>query len=139
MIMETRSEFGQRVARRLAEERIIWLTTTDSRGTPQPRPVWFLWQDDTFLIYSRPNTAKLDHIVVNPSVSLNFNGDSHGGDIIVFNGVAELAYDAPPANSVAAYVAKYTDGFARINMTADQFADIYSEVVRVRPVKLRGH
>ncbi len=139
MIMETRSEFGQRVARRLVDERIIWLTTTDSLGTPQPRPVWFLWQDDTFLIYSRPNTAKLDHIVVNPSVSLNFNGDSQGGDIIVFTGVAELAHDAPQANAVAAYVAKYTDGFARINMTADQFADIYSEAIRVRPAKLRGH
>jgi hypothetical protein len=34
MIFETNSEFGQRVARRLAEERIGWLTTVDSSGTP---------------------------------------------------------------------------------------------------------
>jgi PPOX class probable F420-dependent enzyme len=139
MVWETNSEFGRRVARRLAEDRIIWLTTTDSGGVPQPRPVWFLWQEDHFLIYSRPDTAKLGHIVNNPSVALNFNGDSHGGDIIVFTGEAELAPDARPANDVPAYVAKYTAGFARINMTADQFAAAYSEPIRVRPVKLRGH
>lgn len=139
MNIETKSEFGQRVVRRLTEDRIIWLTTVDSSGTPQPRPVWFLWQDDAFLIYSRPNTAKLDHIALNPSVSLNFNGDSYGGDIIVFNGLAELVEDAPPASEVAAYVSKYRDGFTRINMTAAQFASAYSVAVRVRPVKLRGH
>ena len=31
--------FGQRVAKRLHEEPIIWLTTIDSKGTPQPAPV----------------------------------------------------------------------------------------------------
>ncbi len=38
-MLDMNTEFGQRVARRLAEERIAWLTTVDSSGTPQPRPV----------------------------------------------------------------------------------------------------
>ncbi|MFQ5612516.1 MAG: hypothetical protein ACE5H9_10325 [Anaerolineae bacterium] len=36
------TEFGLRVARRLREERIIWLTTLRADQTPQPSPVWFL-------------------------------------------------------------------------------------------------
>jgi hypothetical protein len=48
-MIDTTTEFGQRVARRLAEERIAWLSTTDSNGAPQPRPIWFLWDGGTFL------------------------------------------------------------------------------------------
>ena len=44
--------FGERIARRLREEHLIWLTTVDAFGTPQPNPVWFLWDGDTVLIYN---------------------------------------------------------------------------------------
>jgi len=33
--------FGERVARRLREEPVIWFTSTSRDGTPQPNPVWF--------------------------------------------------------------------------------------------------
>jgi len=34
-------------AKRLAkQEYIIWLTTVDSIGMPQPRPVWLIWDKD---------------------------------------------------------------------------------------------
>ena len=37
------TEFGKRADSRLKEDHIIWLTTVDVLGKPQPRPVWFLW------------------------------------------------------------------------------------------------
>lgn len=139
MIVETNSEFGQRVARRLAEERIGWLTTVDSKGMPQPRPIWFLWDGETFLIYSRDNTYKLRHIAAHPQVSLNLDGDGLGGDIIIFTGEAWLDDNAPPANELPAYVEKYQDGMKRINMTPDQFAEVYPIAIRIKPLKVRGH
>lgn len=139
MIFETNSEFGQRVARRLAEERIGWLTTVDSSGTPQPRPIWFLWDGETFLIYSRANTYKLRHIAANSQVSLNLDGDGLGGDIIIFTGEAWLDEYAPPANENLAYIEKYRDGMARINMTPAQFAEAYPTALRITPTKVRGH
>ena len=138
-MLDMNSEFGRRVARRLAEERIIWLTTISAGGVPQPRPVWFWWDGDTFLIYSKPNTYKLHHIAVNPKVSLNLDGDGLGGNIVIFTGEASLAEDAPPANEVAAYVDKYQAGFARIQVTAQEFAETYSVALRVKPISLRGH
>ncbi len=138
-MIDTTTEFGQRVARRLAEERIAWLTTVDSNDAPQPRPIWFLWDGATFLLYSRPGTAKLRHIVERPQVSLNLDGDRLGGDIVVFTGQAAIDPAAPPADQVPAYVAKYQPGFARIGMTAAEFAASYSVAVRVTPLKLRGH
>jgi len=53
-MIDLTSKFGHRAARRLAEEKIIWLTTMDNLGHPQPRPVWFLWNGASILIFSQP-------------------------------------------------------------------------------------
>jgi PPOX class probable F420-dependent enzyme len=138
-MFETTTEYGQRVTRRLQQERILWLTTVDSHSRPQPRPVWFFWDGETFLIYSRPETAKLRHILHNPNVALNLDGDGMGGDIIVINGVATIDETGLPAASAPDYIEKYSSGFERIGLTAAQFAETYSVAVRVTPTNLRGH
>jgi PPOX class probable F420-dependent enzyme len=137
--IDTSTEFGQRAARHLAEDRIVWLTTVDPDGTPQPSPVWFLWDGETALIYSQPNTPKLRNIEQNPRVSLNFAGDGYGGDIVILTGEAAIHPDGAKANAVPGYVEKYRDGMQRIGMTPDGFAQAYSVPVRVRPTRLRGH
>ena len=133
------TDFGQRVQRRLNEERIIWLTTVSGSSTPQPRPVWFYWDGETFLIYSRQDTFKEIHIRSNSQVALNFDGDGMGGDIVVFTGTATIAEEAPPADQVQEYVDKYEEGFRRLGMTKEVFASTYSLPIRVEPDMLRGH
>lgn len=131
------TEFGERVARRLRDEVIIWMTVTDPNGTPQPTPVWFLWDNDSFLIYSRGDARRLEHIQHNPRVALNFDGNGQGGDIIVFTGEATISPDEPPCDQVPAYVAKYGDRMARLYGTAKDFAARYPTAIRVRPTKVR--
>ena len=138
-MIDLSNEYGQRVARRLRKEPIGWLTTVDRHGYPQPRPVWFLWDGESFLIYSRPGTRKIDHIAERPQVALNLDGDGLGGDIVVFIGEARLDPSAPPADQIPAYVEKYQPGFTRIGITAAQFALSYSVAIRLTPDKLRGH
>ncbi len=90
------SEFGQHVVKRLAKEQVIWLTTVSSDGTPQPNPVWFYWDGESFLIYTPPTTSKLKNLAQNPRVSLNLEGaNALGGDIVVFIGVAEVEKTVP--------------------------------------------
>ncbi len=84
--------------------------------------MWFLWDGETFLIYSRPGTHKLRHIVRNPKVALNLDGDGLGGDIVVIAGEVHVDEDAPAADKVPAYVEKYREGFARIRMSPQEFA-----------------
>jgi PPOX class probable F420-dependent enzyme len=139
MQIDTTSEFGGRVARRLKDEMIGWLTTTAADGTPQPSPIWFLWDGETALIYSQPNTPKLRHIKANPRVSLHLNGDAHGGDIVILSGQARLDTAVPPANQHAEYAAKYAQGIKGIGMTPESFAQAYSVPIRFTPSKLRGH
>ena len=133
MRIDTGTEFGARAARRLREELIYWLVTTGGDGTPQPSPVWALWEGETFLIYSQPDTPKLRNIAARPGVALHLDGDGKGGDIVIVTGDARIAPDAPPADRVPAYIAKYREGLRRIGMTGESFARAYSVAVRVTP------
>lgn len=136
--IDVSTEFGARVAHRLAEEQIIWLTTVSTAGTPQPSPVWFLWQENHVLIYSEPNTPKLRNIARQPRVSLSFNSTPAGGDVVILTGRAEILSDAPLADAVPAYLEKYRIGIAGLGMTPEQFATSYYTAIRVTPEKLRG-
>ena len=138
-MLDRTTPFGARAARRLETDVVAWLTTVSAAGTPQPVPVWFLWDGESFLLYSRPGQAKLANIARNARVSLNLDGDGSGGDIVVVTGEARVDPDAPPADRVEAYVAKYAWGFLRIGMTAERFAATYSVAIRVVPGSIRGH
>lgn len=135
---DTRTDFGARVARRLREEPVIWLTTVGADGTPQPNPVWFLWDGQRFLIYSRADATRLAHIRVRPRVSLHFNSDDHGDDIVIFSGDAELVEGVPPADQHAEYMAKYQRRMVRVSGTTQDFAAQYPVTIHVTPTKARG-
>lgn len=138
-MLDRSTEFGARVERRLRDEQIVWLTTVRADQTPQPSPVWFLWDGATVLIYSRPDTPKLRNIARNPIVALNFDGDGRGGDIVVMTGTAQIEPDAPPPHEIEAYLAKYRDGIARIGMDPERFGRAYSVALRVTLTSIRGH
>ncbi len=133
--------FGERVLRRLRDERLIWLTTVDAKGMPQPTPVWFLWDEatSTILVYSRADAKRLVHLQQDPRVALNFDGNGRGGDIIVITGQAQVSSDDPPADRLPTYVEKYHDFIARSYTTPEKFASIYSVALRIRPSAIRGH
>jgi PPOX class probable F420-dependent enzyme len=135
--------FGERVARRLREESIIWLTTVDAKGAPQPAPIWFLWDQDTttFLIYSLNEAKRHAHIQRNPVVALNFDGNGSGGDIIVLTGRAEIRSDEISADKVPAFVEKYHSFLHNPASFSnpEAYAQRYSVAIRVQPTSIRGH
>src|SRR5579872_2560932 len=114
--------FGRRVTERLRDEHLIWLTTSSADGTPQPNPVWFLWDGSSILIYSLPDAARLLHLKRNAKVALNFDGNGKGGDIVIITGEARVSQDDPPADQLPAYVEKYHDFIARSFGTPEAFA-----------------
>ncbi len=71
---------GARVAERLEQEAILWLTTVTADGQPQASPVWFLWADGEILLYSRADTPRPANVRRNPRVAATFDGNGRGGD-----------------------------------------------------------
>ncbi len=139
-MLEIPTKLRATVRRRLRQEYFAWLTTVGSDLTPQPRPVWFIWEENrgSFLIYSQPHAHKVRHVAQHPNVALHFNADATADrDVLVFIGKAEIDPDAPPAHKVPAYLKKYRDGIAGINMTPEQLAREYSVAIRITPTSVR--
>ena len=136
-MIDTKTEAGARAEGRLRDEVMIWLTTVRSDGQPQSSAVWFLWDGDTFLIYSQPRAPKLRNIAGQPRVSLHLDGDGRGGDIVTIDGVAAIDETAPPVDQSAAYVGKYGELIGRMGYTPEAMAADYSQAIRVTPSRVR--
>ncbi len=136
-MIDFNTEIGRQVLHRLHEEQIFWLTTVTADGTPQPNPVWFIWEDGTFLIYTQPSAYRLKNIARNPRVSVNLQATPDGGEVVVFTGQAYIDTNAPPVAKNQAYVEKYAQGIRSIDMTPESMSASYSVPLRIRPEKMR--
>ncbi len=138
-MIDLSTTFGQAVHQHLETQYSVWLTTVDSNLAPQPRPVWFIWQNDSVLIFSKPNARKVAHIEKNSKVALNFNTDETGDQhVIVITGEASFDMNCPPAHEVPAYLEKYKSGIIALDMTPEQFSQEYSRAIRIKPTNVRG-
>ena len=127
-----------RAQQRLRSEQIAWLTTVRADGQAQSSPVWFLWDGQTFLLYSQPGAQKVRNVTVNPKVALHLGDDGDGGDIVTVEGTATLEPDSPRADRVAEYLAKYQTAIEALGYEPGPFARTYSMAIRVRPTRLRA-
>lgn len=136
------TEFGARVRTRLRDEKMIWLVTVGADGTPQPNPVWFWWDGDgdrdTVLVYNRADAYRLAHMAARPQVSLHFDSDGRGEDIVVLAGTARQVAGAPGPHEHDGYLAKYGAPMAGISGTAEQFGAEYPVAVEVAIRRVRG-
>jgi PPOX class probable F420-dependent enzyme len=138
-LIDIGTEFGSRAERRLREETIGWLVTVSRDGTPQPNPVWFLWDGQSLLIYSAPGQAKLKNLERNPNVAFHLDSRRDGDDAVIITGEAHLDPTAPAVDRNPPYVAKYGEEIKRIGLfNAEAMARTYSVAIRMTPRKVRG-
>jgi PPOX class probable F420-dependent enzyme len=131
------SDDRERVAARLRQNLIAWLTTVRPDRQPITLPVWFLFQEDeTFLVYTFPTSAKLRNISANPKVSLALDVSDLGRNVVRFEGVAKASDDVVPIDEQPQYLAKYTERIAALFDTPELFAAEYSVAFVITPTKL---
>ncbi len=131
------AEASAALAERLRTESVAWITTVAPDGQPQSSPVWFLWDGDEFLVYAQPHSWKVRNIRANPQVSLHLNSDDAGGQVVTFEGSAQITGGHPEAHEVASYLAKYREGIAGIGMTPEQMGAEYATALRITPTRVR--
>jgi PPOX class probable F420-dependent enzyme len=132
--------FGARVRDRLRDGYAVWLTTVGADETPQPNPVWFLWDGaESVVVYNQSDAHRLAHVEARPNVCLHFDGDGRGGEVVVLAGRARRRSDLPAAHENAGYVAKYGVGMARVSGSLEQFSSTYSIPLQIDIRRVRGH
>ncbi len=137
--IDTSTTFGAAVIDRLEAQKLAWLTTVDSTGTPQPNPVWFVWDDGVIYIFSKPNQAKLNNIARSGRVAVNLEATADEEHVTIFTGQAEIIDRADlPADILDRYAERYKEGMKGIQMTRAEYEAAYTIPIRFTPEKLRG-
>ena len=88
-------------------------------------------------VYSQPG-ARVRNIAANPKVTLNFDGDGRGGDVVVLSGLARVDPEAPAADAVPAWMEKYGAEIQRIRMTPALYATGFSVPLKIRLTRVDG-
>jgi PPOX class probable F420-dependent enzyme len=121
------------VRRFLEEEPVVWLSTVRPDGTPHIVPIWFWWDGDAVLVFSKPDARKVRNMRANPAVMLAVGDPDEDFDVGMLEGRAELL-DQPTAEVLPpAHLAKYADRLAMIGLGAEEYAATYSQVIRIVP------
>jgi len=136
-VLNLSAEASAALTERLRTEGIAWLTTVSPDGQPQSSPVWFLWTDGSFLVYAQPRSWKVRNIRAHPQVSVHLNSDENGGQVATFEGEAQVAGTQPQVHEQSAYLEKYRDGIASIDMTPEQMGAEYSVALLIVPTRVR--
>src|SRR3954447_14866070 len=119
-----------RIRRFLEKEPVVWLSTVRPDGNPHLVPIWFWWDGEAILVFSKPNAQKVRNLRANPSVMLALGDAEEDFDIDLFEGRAQLL-DVPTEKVVpAAHLAKYADQLTAIGLTPTEYAATYSQVIR---------
>ncbi len=125
---------GKRAMAQLTAEQIVWFTTVGTDHAPQPSPVWFRWDGEALLIFSRPDAPKVRNVAGNPQVALNFQKDA-----LVIAAKAVASPDPPHPDEIAAYIEKYREGIPKVEPTPERFFAVYSTAIRVTPLRIRAN
>jgi len=135
MFLDLNNPNQAHIDERLRSDTMIWLNSVRPDGRPHSVAVWFLWDGESFLIFSKPNNQKLRNIEHNPNVVLALDNTRGGSDVIAIEGKAELLTEKALDLMPQAFAKKYDPQIQRFNWTPESMAAEYSEVIRITPAK----
>ncbi len=135
-ILNTASERDAHIDERLRTNTIIWLNTVRPDGRPHAVAVWFLWDGESILIFSKPANQKIRNIQHNANVLLALDNTYGGSDPITIEGTAALLPAGELELTIPAYVEKYGKGIEGISMTPESMAVAYSQTIRITPTRV---
>lgn len=122
------------VAERLATDQIAWLGTVRPDGRPHLVPIWFLWEGERVLFFTKED-QKVRNLRVNPRATLALDDTRGGGDVVILEAAAELLAEPSAEVLPPAHVEKYAAGIAGLEMTPESMTAEYRLAVRLRPTR----
>jgi PPOX class probable F420-dependent enzyme len=120
----------------LEHEPVVWLSTTRPDGGPHVVPLWFLWDGQSIVAFSKPHAQKVRNLRRDPRVMIAVGRADASFDVELVEAVAEL-HDAP-ASLPEAFVSKYAALAAEAGIRFPAFADLYSQEIVIHPRRWVG-
>jgi len=131
--MDTPTVAAARTRGFLEREPVVWLSTVRPDGTPHLVPIWFWWDGEALLVFSKPDAQKVRNLRAHPSVMLALGDAEEDFDVGLIEGRAELLDTPTRAVLPVAHLAKYAGQLAASGLDAETYAATYSQVIRIVP------
>ncbi len=130
-----------KILERLEKEEYGFFITVRPDGRPHAVPVCFLYEHDSILIFSVPDSVKVRNIRGNPRVCLALESFGFGEYFsVVIDGVAELVDEPTNWLQYPPYDAKHVPLSQRIfgqDHVPEDYAAQFSQAIRMTQLKIR--
>jgi PPOX class probable F420-dependent enzyme len=123
----------------LRADPVAWLSSVQPDGRPHVAPVWFHWDGERIVAFSKPNARKIDNLRARPTVMLAVGTPGPEFDVELIEATAELP-DRPASEVMPdGFGAKYRELLRRAGLSAQRFAELYSQPIVLRPTRFLGY
>jgi PPOX class probable F420-dependent enzyme len=123
----------------LRTDPVVWLSSVQGDGNPHVVPVWFHWDGERIVAFSKPHARKVDNLRRHPRVMLAVGAPGPDFEVELIEAHAELP-DAPAEELVPRdFAAKYRDLLRRAGLTLQRYTEVYSQPIVLRPTRFLGY
>jgi PPOX class probable F420-dependent enzyme len=123
----------------LRDDPVVWLSSVQSDGRPHVVPVWFHWDGERIVAFSKPHARKVDNLRGQPRVMLAVGTPGPDFEVELIEATAELPDEPAEALIPAGFGAKYRELLGRAGLTIQRYAEVYSQAIVLRPTRFLGY
>jgi PPOX class probable F420-dependent enzyme len=123
----------------LREDPVVWMSSIQADGRPHLVPVWFHWDGERIVAFSKPRARKVDNLRDEPRVMLAVGTPGPDFEVELIEATAELPDAAAADLMPEGFGAKYRELLRRANLTVQRFAEVYSQPIVLRPTRFLGY
>jgi PPOX class probable F420-dependent enzyme len=123
----------------LRRDPVVWLSSVQEDGRPHLVPVWFHWDGERIVAFSKPHARKVDNLRVHPSVMLAVGTPGPDFDVELIEATAELPDEPATALLPDGFGTKYRELLRRAGLNAQRFAEVYSQAIVLKPTRFLGY
>jgi PPOX class probable F420-dependent enzyme len=130
---------GPQAEAALRDDPVVWLSSVQTDGRPHVVPVWFHWDGERIVAFSKPHARKVDNLRELPRVMLAVGTPGPDFEVELIEATAELPASSAAEMMPAGFGAKYRVMLRRANLSVQRFAEVYSQPIVLRPTRFLGY
>jgi PPOX class probable F420-dependent enzyme len=123
----------------LRHDPVVWLSSVQRDGRPHLVPVWFHWDGERIVAFSKPHARKVDNLREEPRVMLAVGTPGPEFEVELIEATAELPDQPATAMIPEGFGAKYRELLRRAGLSVQRFAEVYSQPIVLKPTRFLGY
>jgi PPOX class probable F420-dependent enzyme len=126
-------------AEALASDPVVWLSSVRPDGRPHLVAVWFLWDGERVLAFSKPHARKVENLRHDSRVMLAVGTPGPDFDVELIEADAELPATPTAELMPSGFGKKYAELLRRAGLSVQRFTEVYSQPIVLRPTRFLGY